>query len=302
MSESEYPFSLKGAKESFRGSGRSDARAESSRVFTLSKGIVIVDVKPKPDDFVLKMISTEGLPPTKGAIVGGAILLSPIGGATALSRSGSLSAGMAGGAALGAAGMAGSAPSSGVGSVAKTIVEGAIGVGGIARRLAEKAHDRIKPRFWKPAGLDVAMISSDDKNSTSKYQSWLSLREGKYRLEVESEHPWRVDLVQPDIGQSCGPLIDAFGAEKWESGSVARIVGPYHSNSRPILAGIQHRGKGAFAIVALAVDGTHQCRMYYQDEGQFAIEDQGTGIMPGKEYILYIVADGDWRMELREGY
>ena len=302
MSESEYPFSLKGTKESFRGSGRPDAEAEASRVFTLSRGIVIVDVEPKPDGFVLKIASTEELPSIKNAIVGSAISLSPIGGATALSRSGSLSAGMAGGAALGAAGMASGAPSGGVGSVAKTIVEGAVGVGGFARRWAEKAHDRIKPRFWTPAALDVAVVSSDDKKSISNYQSWLSLTEGKYRLEVESERPWRIELIQPDIGQSYGPLVDAFGADKWESGGAARIVGPYHSNSRPILASIQHRGRGAFAIVALAVDGTHQCRMYYQDEGQFAMEDQQTGIMPGKEYMLYIVADGDWRMKLKEGY
>lgn len=172
----------------------------------------------------------------------------------------------------------------------------------IPRQWAEKADDWIRPRFWKPAGRDVALISSDDRKAVPKYESWLSLREGKYRLEVESEHPWQMKLIQPDIGQSDGPLIDAFGAENWESGGVARIVGPYHSNSRPILASIQHRGRGTFAVVALAIDGTHQCRMYYQYEGQFAVEDQQTGIMPGKEYLLYIVADGDWRMELKEGY
>ena len=58
-----------------------------------------------------------------------------------------------------------------------------------------------------------------------------------------------------------------------------------------------------FLIAALAVDGTHQCMVYHhEDGGQFAVEDHQTEILPGKEYLLYVVADGDWTMSLKEGY
>lgn len=299
MSDSKYPFSLRGTTEVFRGKGRSDGEAVPSREFTLSKGIVIADVDPYPDDdFVLKIVPAEGL--TKE-------------GAIALSGGGGL-AGMIAGSAIGS-----------VVPVAGTIVGGAIG--GIAGLLAVKGHNKIKPRIWEPRSLDAELVNSD-------YE--YGLREGKHRLIVESRRRWRIKLIQPDIGQSDGPLLDAFEAEDWNSGGFS-ILGPYQSGSRPIRANIQHLGEGWFAVFALSVDGTHRCPVYdnYDDKdrnrdnkvperwsigrfikqqfadngekftgdgGQFVIEGHQTGIVPGKEYMLYVVASGGWKMELTEAY
>ena len=54
-------------------------------------------------------------------------------------------------------------------------------------------------------------------------------------------------------------------------------------------------------LKGFSVDGTHYCAVY-QREGQFYVEDQLTDIIPGKEYILYIDADGEWSLGFTEGY
>ena len=216
MTDNEYPFSLRGATERFRGSGRSDGEAVTSRVFTLSRGIVIVDVEPEPDpeDFVLRIVPAEGL--TKE-------------GAMAVAGGGGL-AGIAAGGVIGS-----------VVPVAGTIVGAAIG--GLAGLLAAKAHDKIRPRIWEPIGFDVKLVNSDDEKDIPDYEYWGSLREGKYRLLVKTENPWRLKLIQPDLGQSYGPLSDAFEDKDWNPEGVS-VFGPCDSSSRPILASIQHRGKG----------------------------------------------------------
>ena len=79
------------------------------------------------------------------------------------------------------------------------------------------------------------------------------------------------------------------------------IAGPYKSVRRPLLACIQHNGGGEFDAEAFSVDGTHYCGIY-QCEGQSYLEDHVTDIIPGKEYILYISADGEWGLSFTEGY
>ena len=79
------------------------------------------------------------------------------------------------------------------------------------------------------------------------------------------------------------------------------IAGPYKPVRRPLLARIQHKGGGEFDAEAFSVDGTHHCEIYLR-EGQFYVEDHMSDIIPGKEYVLYISADGEWDLGFREGY
>lgn len=127
------------------------------------------------------------------------------------------------------------------------------------------------------------------------------LRAGNHCMEIKSAGSWKCKILQPSLGQSRCSLVELFeDNELIERGE--RIMGPYQSGSRPILANIQHLGGGSFCIEALSVDGTHQCDIYRSKAGQFAVEDRKTEIMPGKEYMLNIKADGDWRLRFREGY
>lgn len=130
-----------------------------------------------------------------------------------------------------------------------------------------------------------------------------SLRPGKYSLEAKSKNKWSCRLIQPDIGQS----VDSLGAESkddlnqdsMDAGQF--ILGPAKSGPRPVLAHIRHSGLGEFRAAVHSVDGTHECAIFDQ-KGQFIVEDQQTEIRPGKEYFLYVEADGEWNMVFTEGY
>ncbi len=275
MSDSEYLFSLRGTTETFEGVGRSDGEA-ASRVFTLSQGVVIADVEPDPHDFVLRIVP-EGLSRGQKLLLGG----------------GARAAGKAVGAAFG------SAVFPGVGTYLGAVI------GALAGPMAVKKYTGMpflwkalaqpevgEPQIWEPSFSPQAALVNSNNDA--------GLREGKHRLVVESEQPWNVKLIQPDIGQSRGPLIDAFEAENWKSGG-SHIFGPYHSSARPIFANIQYRGKGVCGAMLVAVDGTHSCSVYSpekQKPGNFEIADLQTGILPGKEYMLCVMSsDGDWKIK-----
>jgi hypothetical protein len=124
-----------------------------------------------------------------------------------------------------------------------------------------------------------------------------SLTPGPYWLEMKSEGRWSCRFIQPALGQSKGPLVDAD-----EGGSAGRyVIGPFTSGSRPVGANVHHRGGGNFFAIAYSVDGTHQCTVYTH-RGQFIVEDRRPEIRPGKEYIIIIGADGDWGINFTEGY
>lgn len=129
-----------------------------------------------------------------------------------------------------------------------------------------------------------------------------ALAPGKYRIEVTSKDKWTCRFIQPDLGQSIGPFLDEendIGQDSIDAGLY--VYGPLESGSKPVLANIRHSGRGEFYILAYSVDGTHLCDVF-QDEGQFQIEDHQTEIKPGKEYVLYILADGAWNLNFTEGY
>lgn len=71
--------------------------------------------------------------------------------------------------------------------------------------------------------------------------------------------------------------------------------------TRTVLANIHHRGGGWFSAYAYSTDGTHQCTLF-EEEGQFRVEEYQTEIKPGKEYFLYVEADGQWDIVFTEGY
>lgn len=129
------------------------------------------------------------------------------------------------------------------------------------------------------------------------------IRPAKYRLEGKTAGKWSCRIIQPDVGQSIGPMADAnqdAGFHIMNHSGIC-VSGPFTSGRRPLLANIQHVGKGEFIAIAYSVDGTHHCLLHDQ-EGQFFAEDVKTDIQPGKEYMLFVEAEGKWLLSFTEGY
>lgn len=125
---------------------------------------------------------------------------------------------------------------------------------------------------------------------------------GKYRIEVKSQDRWTCRFIQPDLEQSSVTLKREESDFNEDGDAGVHILGPLKSGSGPVRVRVRHSGRGKFSAVAYSVDGIHQC-IVYQDEGQFQIEDHPTEeIKPGKEYMLYILADGGWNLNFTEGY
>ena len=152
--------------------------------------------------------------------------------------------------------------------------------------------------------LAIAQIKKDfltrARVQTKEYKGNF-LSRGKYRLEVESKDRWSCRFIQPDLEQSSVTLKheECDFIEDGDAG--VHVLGPLKSGSGPVLVRIGHSGRGKFYAAAYSVDGTHQC-FVYKEEGQFQIEPHPTKIKSGKEYILYISADGAWNLKLIEGY
>ena len=297
----QYPFTLRGSQETYNGRGSRNGETYKSPEFELKPGIVIAEIEHQGmGEFQLRFVPTEGFSE---------------GEATAASMGGALAAGAATGAAIGS-----------IVPVAGTILGGLIG--GAAGWLAGGAiDDAIGPRIWTAIehkgeiGICRLMQVSEKEEDC--------LKPGKYRLEVQSKSQWACQFIQPALGQSTGYLTDDDAVDdedenpdlyfipfltedEWEnlSGNYADqewappgifLLGPYRSGRRPLLAQVGHDGGDTFNAEAFSIDGTHYCTIFQQD-GQFYAEDQPTEIKPGKEYILYIYADGPWDLTFTEGY
>ena len=177
-------------------------------------------------------------------------------------------------------------------------------IGGAAGWLAGDAIDgAIGPRTWTPIDYEGEFQTWAIARVSEKKGDEDCLLPGKYRMEVKSESRWSCQFIQPALGQGTDSLLDDDdddGQEECMEPGLF-IVGPYDPVRRPLLAGIQHKGGGEFDAEAFSVDGTHYCEIY-RGEGQFYLEDHMTDIIPGKEYIFYVSADGEWRLSFREGY
>ena len=265
----EDPFTLQGTQRTYSGGGRPDGETYTSKEFELKSGLVIAEIEHHGrGEFQLRFVPTEGL--SEGKAIGG---------------------GMAAGAATGAV----------IGSVlpvAGTVLGGVIG--GAAGLLAGGAFG---PRIWTPVDEEGELQTWAIMRVSGTENDDDSLPPGKYHIEVESEAKWRCQFVQPALAQGTGSLLgdwDDLDNEGLFEPTLS-ITGPFKPVRRPLLVCIEHLGGGLFDAEAFSVDGTHYCALY-QQEGQFYIEDHETNIIPGKEYVFYIYADGQWRMSFKEGY
>ncbi len=120
--------------------------------------------------------------------------------------------------------------------------------------------------------------------------------EVNYHLEVSGWGDFECLFLQPDLGQAAVQFPYSTGG----SGG-ATIAGPFRVGSRPILANLRHDGGGRFFVELVSLDGAHECEVISTD-GQVHLDDYPVEVKPGKEYLLYTGAGGNWELELTEGY
>ena len=125
---------------------------------------------------------------------------------------------------------------------------------------------------------------------------WSQFRPDKYRLKVEASGPWSCRLIQPALNQSRSGI-----PYRCEGPAGGQVAGPFQVGSRPLLVSARHDGGGSFLGRLLSLDGTVEHDVV-KAEGQTSLEDYPTEAMPGKEYLLFVSADGTWELEFTEGY
>ncbi len=177
--------------------------------------------------------------------------------------------------------------------------------------IAAKVVGKTITNIWAPVDskgkLNTHAISQVKKDfltraiAQAKEYKGNFLVPGKYRIEVTSQDRWICRFIQPDLGQSSVTLKDQECDFIEDGDAGVHILGPLKAGSKPVHVRIGYSGRGKFYAAAYSVDGTHQC-LVYKEEGQFQIEPHPTKIKPGKEYILYISADGAWNLQLIEVY
>ena len=273
----EYPFTLKGTQRNYHASGTRDGEAYKSSEFELKPGLVIAEIEHHgKGECQLRFVPTEGWSE---------------GEATAASIGGAMAAGAATGAAIGS-----------IVPVAGTLLGGLIG-GAAGWFAGDAIGDAIAPRIWTPVDCEgeisqawaIARVSANEDDEDC-------LLPGKYRLEVKSKSKWGCRFIQPSLGQGTESLLGEDDEDEDELiEPMLLLAGPFKPVRRPLIASVQHNGGGMFDAEAFSVDGTHYCALY-QREGQFYVDDHMTDVIPGKEYILYVGADGEWGMRFREGY
>lgn len=286
---SQYPFNLRGKQEHVHGTGLTNSQIQEgivqrSREFVLTQGVIIADIAHHGyDDFKLQFIPTEGSSEEEAtaASIGGAFGASAALGARWPRRKRARClAGAASGAALGRI-----VP--GAGTIAGALIGGVVGY-------------FTGNAIWTPVDCRgtfdascIRRVNEDGENALSP---------GKYYIEVTAKDRWTCNFIQPDLGQPLGPLaVEDGNLDQASIGAGLHIHGPLESGYRPTLANIYHRGLGEFYAVAYSADGTHQCTVF-QETGQFRVEEYQIEIKPGKEYFLYIEADGEWLITFTEGY
>ena len=290
----DYPFNLRGAQEHFNGPGRNDGEAYKSSEFILKPGVVYAKIEHHGyGDLNVEFVHTEGFTVSgaigtiEGWIGGGAgwDAISPFSKAWRVR----MSRGRLGGEAVRDA----ISPGMRLAKAYHNFVRGSAAV-------RDAIGHVMSPSIWTPVdGKEQGNISNAVRVRQNDGHAILP---GKYRLEVKSQSEWSCRFIQPDLGQSDGPLADdedAISVVNSIPGGTY-VLGIYKSGVRPLLANFGHNSIGGFFFNALAVDGTHEYR--YSGDGQFIVNGIQTDIRPGKEYLLIVSSDGEWNFAFTEGY
>ncbi len=140
------------------------------------------------------------------------------------------------------------------------------------------------------------------QNRTKAWNIW-QVTEGEWRdphphtsyhLEVNAAGAWRCNYYQARLGEPKGEFPHRIQDEGgW-------MYGPFRTGRRTTTLTIEHDQAGPVTVSFYSLDGADLTVLEY--DGQLHLEDEQTGLLPGKEYVMVVDCQGVFRIELNEGY
>ncbi len=142
--------------------------------------------------------------------------------------------------------------------------------------------------------IRVSGRKSDHESDKGEIKTFLEPRE--YFIQVESTSWWSCQFIQPDLGQSKGRFPHRFklGGE-W----VPPITEPFRTGSRQVHTNIWQTGTGEYAVCFRSLDGAHAYDATFTGTGKRVLNPD---LKPNTEYLMYVMGNGAWDVELVEGY
>ncbi|WP_254532618.1 polysaccharide deacetylase family protein [Natrinema gelatinilyticum] len=120
-------------------------------------------------------------------------------------------------------------------------------------------------------------------------KSIMAVESGTYRLEVDADGAWSIELTQPAVESD-----ELEDLPVQASGTGSGVVGPLWTDGRTRVVAT-HEGDGAFIVDGYGADGSREILVYRT--GEF---DNSRSYKAGGTAWLNVEADGDWTLEVMD--
>ncbi|WP_254525639.1 polysaccharide deacetylase family protein [Natrinema caseinilyticum] len=144
--------------------------------------------------------------------------------------------------------------------------------------------------------VDVTEVDGDgtDENlvttaGNTTGESIMAVESGTYRLEVDADGAWSIELTQPAVESD---ELEDLPVEAEGTGS--DVVGPLWTDGRTRVVAT-HEGDGAFIVDGYGADGSREILVHRT--GEF---DNSRSYKAGGTVWLNVEADGDWTLEVMD--
>ncbi|SIS03752.1 polysaccharide deacetylase family protein [Natronorubrum thiooxidans] len=135
-------------------------------------------------------------------------------------------------------------------------------------------------------GRDDSLVTT---SGITAGESIAAVESGTYRLEVDADGPWSIDLFQPEVHADD---LDSLPVEA--SGSGSGFVGPIWTDTDVRLE-LTHDGDGDFVVDGYGADGSRESIV--NKTGAF---DNSRSYRAGGAVWINIEATGDWTLEVTD--
>ncbi len=154
--------------------------------------------------------------------------------------------------------------------------------------IASFSHDGDDEFAVELAGDGDDVLATTAGNTAG--ESIASVEAGTYRLEIDADGEWSLDLSQPEVH---GDDLEELPVEK--SGTGSSFVGPLWAPDDGSLT-LTHDGDGEFVVDGYGADGSRESIV--NKSGSF---DNSRSFAASGTVWINIEADGDWTLEADEG-
>ena len=149
------------------------------------------------------------------------------------------------------------------------------------------------------SALEVELVPDDDVGDVrllpttgadpGSGESIIPVESGSYRLVVDADGAWSIDLEQPAVHAD-----DLTGLPVERSGTGSSIVGPLRTDGT-VSVNATHDGSGRFIVDGQGADGHSE--QLINRTGEF---DSSRSYSAGGAVWLNVEADGNWTLEIKE--